>query len=234
MNCAIIPARGGSKRIPRKNVREFCGRPMIEWSIRTAIDSGLFSRIIVSTDDPEISEAALKAGAEVPFVRPPEISDDTTPTIQVIRHALDWLESENAVPEFVCCLYATAPFLRPAFLQKSLEQLRSDSETAFLVSATEYAFPIFRALKTDPEGRVSMFWPEHNLTRSQDLPPAFHDAGQFYWGTPTAFREHEGFFNAPCRLFLLPPHRVLDIDSPQDWEKAEIAFEIMNRLPADD
>lgn len=228
MNVAIIPARGGSKRIPGKNIRPFCGKPMIAWSIRAARESGCFERIIVSTDDPEITEVAVSCGAEVPFVRPENLSDDHTPTIPVIRHVIDHLESEDAQPEYVCCLYATAPFVTAELLLQGLTDLRAHPGTEFVFSATEFNFPIWRSLQLNPDGTAAMNWPEHELTRSQDLPPAYHDAGQFYWGSPEAFKKNAGFFSARCRLCLVPSYRVQDIDTEDDWRRAELAFQNLN------
>lgn len=227
MNVAIIPARGASKRIPRKNIRSFNGRPMITWSIRAALESECFERIVVSTDDPEIAKVAESCGAEVPFVRPGNLSDDHTPTIPVIRHAIDQLETEGAQPEYVCCLYATAPFVTAELLQQGLADLRAHPSTEFVVSATEFNFPIWRSLQLKPDGTVAMNWPEHELTRSQDLPPAYHDAGQFYWGTREAYQKNEGFFSANCRFCLVPSYRVQDIDTENDWRRAELAFEAL-------
>lgn len=230
MKVAIIPARGTSKRVPRKNIRPFCGKPMIEWSIHAARASGLFNRILVSTDDREIATVAINAGAEAPFVRPASLSDDYTPTIPVIRHAIDWLEAAGTAPDAVCCLYATAPFVSAEALRCAYDKLSSNNEIDFIISATEFRSPIFRALRIDRNGRASMFWPEYELTRSQDLERAYHDAGQFYWGRPDAFRTHDGFFSAQSRLFPLPQYLVHDIDTIEDWTRAELIF---NALKSD-
>jgi pseudaminic acid cytidylyltransferase len=224
MIAAIIPARGGSKRIPRKNVREFCGRPMIAWSIQAARKSGLFQRIIVSTDDREVSEVARQAGAEVPFIRPAELADDHTPTLPVIRHAVRWLEDHGEVVEAACCIYATAPFLRTEKLHNGLEVLHQFPGTDFVFAVTNFGFPIFRALRLDAGGRVAMFWPEHEKSRSQDLPEAFHDAGQFYWGTGVAWQKCAGLFSSRSRGLALPRTQVVDIDTEEDWRLAERIF----------
>lgn len=221
MNIAVIPARGGSKRIPRKNIRPFLGRPMIGWSIDAALRAGVFDRIVVSTDDPEIREIALAAGAEVPFMRPPELSDDHTPTVPVIRHAIQWLEANGTEVGNVCCIYATAPLLDPCYLVEGLGKLDQDLTLEFAFSVTSFGFPIQRALKLDEAGRVSMFQPEHELTRSQDLEHAYHDAGQFYWGSRNAWMSRDRIFSACCKGVLLPPHLVQDIDTPEDWTRAE-------------
>jgi pseudaminic acid cytidylyltransferase len=227
MNVAIIPARGGSKRIPRKNILDFCGKPMIAWSIETAKESAIFDRILVSTDDPEIREIALAWGAEVPFVRPSELADDHAGTLPVIRHAVNWLKTNDALPSRACCIYATAPFLQHASLHEALERLGSDPEVEFVFSVTAFDFPIFRALRLGENNRTSMFWPEHETTRSQDLPAAFHDAGQFYWGTAEAWLTRDRIFSSNSRAVILPPHLVQDIDTPKDWVQAELKFKAL-------
>lgn len=221
MNIAVIPARGGSKRIPRKNIRPFIGRPMIAWSIDAALRSAAFDRIVVSTDDPEIREVSLAAGAEVPFIRPPELADDHTPTVPVIRHAIRSLEADGTEVRNVCCIYATAPLLDPRYLVEGRERLDADAALEFAFSITPFAFPIQRALRLDADGGTRMFHPEHELTRSQDLEHAYHDAGQFYWGTRTGWMDNDRIFSSRCQGVLLPPHLVQDIDTPEDWVRAE-------------
>lgn len=228
MKLAIIPARGGSKRIPRKNVLEFCGRPMIEWSLRAAIESSFFDRIIVSTDDPEIADVAIKAGAEVPFMRPPELSDDHTPTMPVIQHAINFVQAQGNVPEDVCCIYATAPFVTANDLQRGHAMLKQ-SGARFAFSATSFPFPIQRAMRILLSGRVEMFYPEHALTRSQDLEEAYHDCGQFYWGTMAGWLSNEPIIGPNSAAVLLPRHRVQDIDTQEDWIRAEAMFRAMDK-----
>lgn len=227
MIVAIIPARGGSKRIPRKNVRDFCGRPMIAWSIEACQKAGVFDRIIVSTDDPEIMEIARGLGAEAPFSRPVELSGDHTPTVPVVRHSVEWLIQHECRVSFACCVYATAPFLQSQFLKEGLATLRANSDTEFVFSAVSFGFPIFRAIKLDEENRVSMFWPEHELSRSQDLPEAYHDAGQFYWGTAEAWQKSEHIFSSCARALTLPSYLVQDIDTPDDWRRAELMMQVI-------
>ena len=224
MRLAVIPARGGSKRLPRKNVKSFCGKPMIAWSIKAAVSCGCFDKVIISTDNEEIAEVSREYGAEVPFVRPAEISDDHTPTIPVIRHAIEWATENWAAPEIICCLYATAPFVTPELLQCGLCQLEENPDTEFVFSASEFPTPFLRALKQNGSGMAEMFWPEYELTRSQDLPRCFQDAGQFYWGRREAFMTRDGFFNARSQMVELPLSRVQDIDEPEDWQRAEIQF----------
>ena len=223
MKVAIIPARGGSKRIPRKNVKLFCGKPMIAWSIEAAQASGCFDKIIVSTDDAEIAEIARQYGATVPFMRPAELSEDYTPTIPVIRHAVEWLNAHCNPVTYACCIYATAPFVSAADIRTGLEILETtNSDYAF--SVTSYPFPIQRAIKLTTQGRVEMFYPEHFTTRSQDLEEAYHDAGQFYWGQADAWLDEKVIFSSSATPVILPRHRVQDIDTPEDWLRAEWMF----------
>jgi len=226
MKLAIIPARGGSKRIPRKNIKLFCGRPMIAWSIDAARASGLFDHIVVSTDDIEISAVAKAYGAEVPFMRPAALSDDYTGTSSVVAHAIQWYRAQGDMPDLVCCIYATAPFVSAADLQRGLQML-ADSGSDFAFSVTSFAFPIQRAIKLTEEGRVQMFQPEHFNTRSQDLEQAFHDAGQFYWGRAAAWIADKPIFSSDAMPVILPRHRVQDIDTPEDWERAEWMFKAL-------
>lgn len=223
MNVAIIPARGGSKRIPRKNVKDFYGKPMIAWSIEAAKASGCFDKIIVSTDDSEIAHIARQLGAEIPFMRPAALSDDYTGTIPVIRHAVEWLNQNDAPVEYACCIYATAPFILPEDLKQGL-QLIKESGSSYAFSVTSYAFPIQRAVRITKNGRVAMFNPEHFQTRSQDLEEAWHDAGQFYWGTADAWCEQRAIFGEDSLPVRLPRHRVQDIDTAEDWKRAEWLF----------
>lgn len=226
MSVAIIPARGGSKRIPGKNIKLFQGRPMIAWSIRAALDSGCFQRVIVSTDEERVAEVAREWGAETPFMRPPELADDHTGTLPVIAHALEWLADHGDAVETACCLYATAPFVRPEDLRAGRDRLnQGDVDYAF--SVTRYAFPIQRALRVTGQGRVAMFQPEHFTTRSQDLEEAWHDAGQFYWGRALAWCEQRPLFSEAAAPIELPRHRVQDIDTLEDWERAEWLFKAM-------
>lgn len=229
MIVAIIPARGGSKRIPRKNVKTFCGKPMIAWPILTAKATKIFDTVLVSTDDDEIACVAEAGGAEVPFRRPPELADDHTPTLPVIAHATAWLEKNRGPVELICCIYATTPFLKPEYLRQGINLMRTRADAEFAFSVTSYAFPVFRSLKRNPDGTVAMFWPENELKRSQDLPEAWHDAGQFYWGRPESFANHRGVFSARSYPVILPRHLVQDIDTPEDWLVAEQMFEAMRK-----
>ncbi|KQC04392.1 MAG: pseudaminic acid cytidylyltransferase [Methanoculleus sp. SDB] len=229
MRLAVIPARGGSKRIPRKNIRDFCGKPIIAWSIEAALDSGCFDRVIVSTDDAEIADVARQWGAEVPFIRPAELSTDYSGTLSVIRHAVVWFAERGIDFGQICCIYATAPFVSVDDIRRGLEILTTGgSEYAF--SVTSFPFPIQRAVKITKDGRLEMFQPEHFATRSQDLEEAYHDAGQFYWGVSDAWREEKPLFSHIAAPVILPRHRVQDIDTPEDWVRAELMFELLHKL----
>lgn len=225
MNIAVIPARGGSKRIPRKNIRPFCGRPMIAWSIAAAHESGCFDRIIVSTDDDEIAAIAEAHGADVPFRRPADLADDHTPTAPVIAHAVRW-QQVTAPVERACCIYATAPMLRPSDLRAGRMAMTAAS-SAYAFSVTSYAYPIQRALVLDRQGRVGMLQPQYAETRSQDLVDAWHDAGQFYWGRTDAWLADLPIFDTDSVAVPLPRARVQDIDTLEDWDQAELLFEMM-------
>lgn len=221
MKLAVIPARGGSKRIPRKNIKPFFGRPMIAWSIQAALDSQLFDRVIVSTDDAEIADVARQWGADVPFVRPPELADDYAGTTPVVAHAAQWFAGNGFAPDLVCCLYATAPFVQVSDMRSGLELLESGT-WAYTFSATTYAAPVFRSFHLTSGGGVEMFFPDQFSSRSQDLPEALHDAGQFYWGKTSAWLDALRIFDHHSAPLIVPRWRVQDIDTAEDWLRAEI------------
>lgn len=226
MNVAIIPARGGSKRIPKKNIRQFHGKPMICWSIEAAIKSGVFEKIIVSTDDAEIKDIAMRHGAEVPFLRPDDLSNDYSGTTEVIAHAIQWLEKHGIEISDVCCIYATAPFINISDLKSGYEKFHS-GKWDYVFSATEYAAPIFRSFHEIEGGAIEMYYPEHFNTRSQDLPVALHDAAQFYWGKPGAWKDNKPIFGPQSTVVRIPRWRVQDIDTEEDWHRAELLAPII-------
>lgn len=228
MKLAVIPARGGSKRIPRKNIKLFGGKPMIAWSIEAAIQSGCFDRIIVSTDDAEIADVARAYGAEVPFVRPPELSDDHTATIPVVAHAIQWISQQFGPVELACCLYATAPFIQSKDLQQGLNALQQ-SDALYALTVTNFAAPIQRSFRITQQQRIEMFNPDQYNTRSQDLEEAYHDAGQFYWGRAEAWLSSTPLHSEFAIPLLLPRYRVQDIDTMDDWIRAEMMFEILDK-----
>jgi pseudaminic acid cytidylyltransferase len=226
MKIAVIPARGGSKRIPRKNIKYFCGKPMIAWSISAAKESGLFDHIIVSTDDEEIAELARSFGAETPFLRPANMADDLTPTVPVIAHAVQSCLNFGWVAEYVCCVYPCVPFLQVSDLIVALD-LAQERNADFVYPVTEYAHPIQRAMRHLPDGKMQFLNPEHELTRTQDLEKTYHDAGQFYWGKASAWLAHKKMHTDGLGM-PIPNWRVVDIDSTDDWKRAELIFEAMN------
>lgn len=226
MRLAVIPARGGSKRIPRKNIKDFCGKPMIAWSIEAAKNSDLFDKIIVSTDDEEIAEISIKYGAQVPFTRPQELSNDFAGTTEVIAHATQWALSQNLNLEAVCCIYATAPLIQVSGLSKGLKTLQ-DGDWAYTFSVTDFSSPIFRSFKKIENGGLEMFFPTEFDKRSQDLPVAYHDAGQFYWGRPDAWLQDKTIFDKHSAPIFIPRWSVQDIDTAEDWKRAEIIFKLI-------
>ena len=223
MNVAVIPARGGSKRIPRKNIKEFCGKSMIAWPIDFTKQSNLFDHILVSTDDEEIAEISKSCGADVPFMRPAELSDDYVGTAEVIAHAVSWMHEQGWQVDAVCCIYATSVFLNKDDLVKGFEALNT-GKWKYAFSVTDFEYPIFRSFKEIPSGGVEMFFSEYFKKRSQDLPIALHDAAQFYWGKPDAWLSSLKMFERHSYPVIIPRWRVQDIDTEDDWKRAELLF----------
>lgn len=223
MKIAVIPARGGSKRIPHKNIRPFACKPVIGYSIETALECGLFNRVIVSTDDPKIASVAESFGAEVPFLRPVELSDDFTGTNDVVKHCLQWLMKNNYPVSYACCIYATAPFVQAEYLRAGFERL-VETGKLFAFSVTSFPFPVQRAIRIKMDGSVEAIYPEYISTRSQDLEETYHDAGQFYWGTTDAFLNDEIVYSSSSVPVILPRYLVQDIDTLEDWRCAELMF----------
>lgn len=228
MKIAIIPARGGSKRIPRKNIKNFCGKPMIAWSIEAALESNCFDHVIVSTDDPEIAVIAEEYGAEVPFMRPQELADDYTATRTVINQAIQEVSLMWGAPDYVCCLYATAPFMLAEDLKIAFAKLK-ESKADFVFSAGRFTYPIQRGFRVNDTDRVERLKPEHRYTRSQDLEEVYHDAGQFYWGKTSAFLNQGDPMSEAGVAYILPRTRVHDIDTKEDWAVAELLFRALNQ-----
>jgi len=228
---AVIPARGGSKRIPRKNIRPFAGKPMIAWSIEAALASGCFDRVVVSTDDDEIAAVAAARGAEVPFRRPQDLADDHAGTVAVVAHAIGELMPADGPADIVCCIYATAPFVSVDDLRRG-EALLGTEACDYVLPVARYPYPIQRALRLAGDGRVSMFDPARYDTRSQDLEPAWHDAGQFYWGRAGAWRARRPVLGPGSVAIPLPAYRVQDIDTPEDWTRAEWMFRTLQATNA--
>ena len=226
MNVAIVPARGGSKRIPNKNIKPFLGKPIISYSIRAAKEADVFDHVIVSTDSEEIARVAKEYGAEVPFMRPAGLADDLTPTAPVLAHALNWLAENGMSAKYACCIYATAPFVQAQYIREGYETL-VNKEVASVFSVTTFPFPIFRALRIAEDGHLEMFWPEHELTRSNDLPEAYHDAGQFYWLDCETFLREQKLYSRDALPIILPRYLVQDIDTLEDWQTAERMFKAL-------
>jgi len=220
---AIIPARGGSKRIPRKNIKPFCGIPLLARTIGLLESTGLFSRILVSTDDQEIADVARASGAEVPFMREPGLADDHTGTTAVICDAIVRLAEHGESAAVICCAY-------PAAVLASVSTLRDCAASAatgdfdYVFPVSPYRYPIQRALKLTADATCDMLWPENFARRSQDLEPVFHDAGQFYFGLRRAWLDQRPIFGPRSRVVVVPHTTVQDIDSPEDWERAEALF----------
>ena len=231
MNICIIPARGGSKRIPRKNIKSFCGQSIIGYSIKAALDSQCFDQVIVSTDDAEIVEVAKSFGASVPFVRPESLANDYAGTTPVVKHAIEWFDDQGQSPSEVCCLYATAPFVQANAIRKAYNQMKQE-QVDYCFTVTSFAFPIQRAIKVTTANKIEMFYPKHLETRSQDLEESYHDAGQFYWGKAEAFKQQKPVFSKDASPYILPRYLVQDIDTLEDWARAEIMYKILQEMTA--
>ena len=228
MNVAVIPARGGSKRIPRKNIRKFSGKPIIAYSIEKALLSDLFGKVIVSTDDDEINSIAKQFGAEVPFKRPTQLSDDYAGTTEVVAHAIKWMKNQGWTLNGVCCIYPTAPLLDVELLKTSYE-IFIKGNWDYVFSATDYVYPVERSFKILENGGLKMFLPENLDMRSQDLTATFHDAGQFYWGTSEAWVKNRPIFSERSTIIKLPAYKVADIDTEDDWKRAELLYKVLGK-----
>lgn len=223
MRIAVIPARGGSKRIPRKNIKPFAGKPMIAYAIEAAQACGAIDRVVVSTDDDEIAGIAFGLGAELPFQRPSELCDDFTPTVPVVAHAIAACRELGWDVSHACCIYPGVPFIRTADLDESLALLARHGDKGYVFPVTGFPSPIQRALRRDEGGAVAPFDPSHVATRTQDLEPAYFDAGQFYWAASDTWLAGNAI-HANGRAVVLPEWRVVDIDTVEDWRRAEILF----------
>ena len=224
MNLCVIPARGGSKRIPRKNIKEFCDKPMIGYAIEAAIKSKIFDHIVVSTDDLEIKRTALQAGAEVPFFRPNELADDHTPTVPVVVHAIQKCRDLGWNPINVCCVYPCNPFLSSVSLSLGYSLLK-ENPAKYVFPITEFSSPIQLAIKRDKSGLSRPFAPKNELKRTQDLEQAYHDAGQFYWAGAETWRSNPKI-HASSMTLVIPRSKVVDIDTTEDWILAEKLFKV--------
>jgi pseudaminic acid cytidylyltransferase len=228
MRLAVIPARGGSKRIPRKNIRLFAGKPVMAYSIKAALESDCFDQVIVSTDDEAIAAVAREHGAVVPFMRPAELADDHTVLADVITHAITWYQEQGRAVSQACCIFATAPFVSAADLHAGQQALTGTGKQ-FALSITSFPFAVQRALRLGSDGSVDAMYHQYRLTRSQDLEEGWHDAGQFCWGTATAFLQNLPVFAPHTVAVKLPRHRVQDLDTLEDWYRAELMYEVLRQ-----
>ncbi len=228
MNIAVIPARGGSKRIPRKNTRLFAGKPIIAYSIDAAIESGCFDEVIVSTDDENIASISLQHGASIPFMRPRELADDHSVISEVIVHAINWYASQGQTVTNICSIFATAPFVTASSLLAGRDAL-AISGKHFALSVTSFPFAIQRALRLNPDDTVDAMYPQYRFTRSQDLEEGWHDAGQFCWGKAEAFLQKISVFSTDTIAVKLPRHMVQDLDTLEDWHRAELMYEVLRK-----
>jgi pseudaminic acid cytidylyltransferase len=226
MKICVIPARGGSKRIPRKNIRNFCGKPMLAWAIGHALQSELFDKVIVSTDDKDVADVARAAGAETPFLRPAVLPDDLTPTAPVIAHAVEACLEIGWCIEYACCIYPCVPFLETSDLTAAFRLLQR-YDTSFVYPVTDYDHPIQRAMRRLPTGQMQLLQPEHELTRTQDLEKTYHDTGQFYWARASSWTAYTMVHSAGTGL-IVPNWRVFDIDNDDDWKRAELLYKAIN------
>ena len=224
-NVAIITARGGSKRIPRKVIRPFLGRPIMLYSIETALQSGLFDQVMVSTEDDEIAELAQQHGASVPFRRSLATADDYATTADVLHEVIDTFKQHNQTFTYACCLYPTAPFVKPELLQQAFDKLQTGYDCVFPVQ--RFGFPVQRAV-TFADDRLTWLQPEHALTRSQDLQPAYHDAGQFYFFNAAAFQQKGRLLTDNTSGLIIPEMQAQDIDTEEDWQVAELKYQLLH------
>lgn len=223
-NLCIIPARGGSKRIPRKNIKEFLGKPIIAYSIEAALNSDLFDEVMVSTDDKEIAEIAIKYGARVPFLRSDKNSDDYASTMDVIEEVIkNYIQVNNTHFQFLCCIYPTAPLIRVNAIKSGYDKLKSYNYTCVFPSV-KFSYPIGRSFEIKETGKIKMFWPDQVNARSQDLKEAYHDAGQWYWFNTSKIYNWNWPVNSG--VLVLPEDEVQDIDTLSDWKIAEMKYQL--------
>jgi pseudaminic acid cytidylyltransferase len=227
MNLAIIPARGGSQRISRKNIRDFLGKPILEYSINSALDSNCFDEVIVSTDDEEIAKIAISCGASVPFFRSKINSSNTATTIDVLVEVLMRYKEENVNWENLCCIYPTAPFISPERLIEGLNILKNNSNIKSVIPVVKFSHPIQRAIKLD-DGFITFLYPDNSFQRTQDFEDRFHDSGQFYWLDSDFFLNTKKIFTKFSKSLIIPESEVQDIDNEEDWILAELKFKALN------
>lgn len=230
MNIAVIPARGGSKRIPRKNIKLFHGLPVIAYAIKAAKESGVFSEVFVSTDDEEIAEVAESFGATIPWLRPKNLSDDHTTTVSVMQDAVNKLKSSLNEMEFVCCIYPATPLLQPSFISQGLQTLE-DGDWDYVLSASRAETPPERFFSLNSVSGVEMHFPEIKATRTQDFLPSYHDAGQFYFGRSSSWESGLQIFSSRSTIIEIPRELSVDVDALGDWHYAEHLFAMQRMEP---
>lgn len=228
-NIAIIPARGGSKRIPRKNIKCFLGRPIVSYSIETALKSNLFQEVMVSTDDPEIAQIAKTHGASVPFFRSRESANDFAPLSEVLLEVLDMYEGKGMSFDNVCCILPTAPLITEINI-KAAYSLLEDSSFDSVCPIVPFSYPILRSLKFDENNRLQMNWPEYRFARSQDLKPAYHDSGTFYWIKTDILQKNKKLLSDNGTAIVMDEFHVQDIDTLEDWALAEMKYRLLHNL----
>lgn len=228
MNICVIPARGNSKRIPKKNIKNFLGKPIIAYSIKIALDCKIFDKVIVSTDSKEISKIANYYGAETPFIRPKKLSNDYIGTHEVIGHAIKWMESKGQKIKYCCCIYPTAPLIEKKDILNGYKLIKNQKWDA-IIAATNFSYPVYRSFKKLPNGGLKMLFPKFYNSRSQDLPETYHDAGLFYWSNSDNWKKKPKTFNDKISIVKIPNYRVQDIDIIDDWKKAELLYKILKK-----
>ena len=218
---AVIPARGGSKRIKNKNIKIFNGKPMIFWPIQELKKTKIFDKILVSTDSLKIKKYAVSLGVDVPFIRPKKISDDFSPTIDVVNHAINWLKKKGLNYDYICCVYPTAVLMKKKFIIDTYKLIKKNDKK-FIFPASKFEYPILRSFRKDEKGRIKMLNSKYFNYRSQDLVDYFHDAGQFYWGSKKSWLKKSKFFDKYSGFYEIPRLQSQDIDNLEDFKMAEI------------
>ncbi|MFZ6037398.1 MAG: pseudaminic acid cytidylyltransferase [Bacteroidota bacterium] len=227
-NLAIIPARGGSKRIPKKNIKDFLGKPIMAYSIETALHSGLFDEVMVSTDDEEIAQIALQYGAKVPFMRSEKTANNFAPTVEVLKEVEEEYRNQfHKEFDYICCIYATAPFITEKHLEEGF-RLLMDKNLSSVFPIVPFSYPVWRSLRINEQGKTEMVWEKYINTRSQDIEPLYHDAGQWYWYNPKKITN--SLFTNNSSSIILSEEIVQDIDTFSDWKIAEIKYGILQNL----
>ena len=228
MNIAIITARGGSKRIPKKNIKIFCGKPIIYWVIKAVKKSKIFDKIIVSTDSKKIAKIVKNYNIDVPFIRPKQFSGDRVSTLKVIIHAIKWLIKNNCKPTYVCCIYPTAAFIRSSDILKGYKAIKKN-KNSFILSGSSFVSSVSRSFYKTSKNKLKMIFSKNYFKRTQDLKKIYYDAGQFYWGSKNSWLTTKTILNNSSDIVYIPKWIAIDIDTHEDWKKAE-KFAKLNKL----